>query len=79
MDDGSRVGKGLKLCTNCFTYKECLLQSNLLRNNYKLKVSIQKTGAPNQYQLYIYKQSIPLLWDIVQPFIHPSMKYKFAI
>lgn len=48
MDDGSRTGKALKLCTNCFTYQECkLLKNKLITKN--LKISIHKTGKLNQY------------------------------
>lgn len=78
MDDGGRIQDALKIATNNFTLKECVILKNILINKYKLKVSIQSAGK-NQYLIYIYKESIPLLYSIVKPYIIPSMKYKFAI
>lgn len=76
MDDGSKVSKGLKLCTNSFTYEECTLLVNALYNNFNLKASIQKAGAEDQYIIYIWKESILDLYNIVYPYIIPEMKYK---
>jgi len=49
-DDGNRSGKALKLCTNNFTFEECLKLKEILMNK-NLKVSIHKTGTINQYNL----------------------------
>lgn len=76
MDDGTKVSKGLKLCTNSFTYSDCLLLIEALNNNFALKSSIQSAGVPNQYNIYIWKESMPLLRTIVYPYIVPEMKYK---
>lgn len=53
MDDGAKVGPGLKLSTNCFSYSECLLLVKVLYDNFKLKATIQSAGLPNQYHIYI--------------------------
>lgn len=79
MGNGSRAGQGLKLSTNSFTYKECEELSNILINSYGLIISIHKTGTYNQYNLYIHKISLPVLWSITKQFIHPSLKFKFAV
>ena len=76
MDDGAKVGKGLKLSTNSFTYSECLILIKALSENFNLKASIQSAGAPNQYIIYIWKESMDDLRDIVSPYIVPEMKYK---
>ena len=76
MDDGGKVSKGLKLATNSFTYSECLFLVKVLFENFNLKASVQSAGAPNQYQIYIWKESMPLLREIVLPYVHSSMKYK---
>ena len=76
MDDGSKVGKGLKFSTNSFTYEECTLLINVLYNNFNIKASVQGAGAKDQYIIYIWKESIPTLYSIVQPYIIPEMKYK---
>lgn len=76
MDDGSKASKGLKLCTNSFSYNEVLFLIEILYKKYKLKASIQKSGIKDQYVIYIWKESMPLLMSIVSPYIIPSMKYK---
>ena len=78
MDDGCKVGDGLKLCTNSFRYSDCLLLIKVLFDNFNIKSSIQSAGAINksQYHIYIWKESMPLLRDIVLTYVHPSMKYK---
>ena len=79
MDDGSRYGQGLKLATNCFNYEDILKLYNILKTKYNLEISIHKTGHKNQYNLYIHKKSVPLLYELVKSYIHPSMKYKFNV
>ena len=63
MDDASKVGKGLKLCTNSFTYDECLFLINVLHKNFNLKASVQSAGSNEQYIIYIWKQSMPDLYS----------------
>jgi ubiquinol-cytochrome c reductase cytochrome b subunit len=78
MDDGSKVGKGLKLCTNSFSYEECLLLKNVLDHNFSLKVTVHSAGFLNkdQYVIYIWKESMPLLRKLINDLIIPEMKYK---
>lgn len=76
MDDGAKVSKGLKFCTNSFSYSDCLLLVDVLYLNFKLKSSVQSAGATNQYNVYIWKESMPLLREIVSPYIIREMKYK---
>jgi hypothetical protein len=44
-----------------------------------LKASVQSSGVPGQYHIYIWKESMPLLREIVLPYVHSSMKYKLSI
>lgn len=76
MDDGAKVSKGLKLCTNSFTYSECLILIKALDDNFNLKVSVQSAGSKDQYILYIWKESMNDLRNIVSPYFIPEMKYK---
>jgi ubiquinol-cytochrome c reductase cytochrome b subunit len=78
MDDGTKVSSGLRLCTNAFTYSECLLLVKVLYNNFLLKATIQLAGnkSRDQYVIYIRAESMPLLREIVNPYIIPEMKYK---
>jgi hypothetical protein len=61
MDDGARVSQGLKLCTNSFTYQECLFLTQIFYSNFGLKVSVISADFPNQYNIYILKESMHLL------------------
>lgn len=76
MDDGGKLGQGLKLATNSFSYSDCLFLIKVLNDNFNIKSTVQKAGVPNQYHIYIWKESMPLLREIILPYIHPSMKYK---
>ena len=76
MDDGTKVGKGLKFSTNSFTYEECTFLVNILYKNFKLKSSVQSAGSKDQYIIYIWKESMNDLFKIVSPYIIPEMKYK---
>ena len=76
MDDGCKGGDGLKLCTNSFSYSDCLLLIKVLFDNFNIKSSVESAGCADQYVIYIWKESMPLLRDIVLPYVHSSMKYK---
>ena len=76
MDDGCKVGKGLKFSTNYFTYNECLILVKALYDNFHIKASIQSAGNNDQNIIYIWKESMGYLINIVSPYIIPEMKYK---
>jgi ubiquinol-cytochrome c reductase cytochrome b subunit len=76
MDDGGKVSKGLKLSTNSFTYDECVYLIYVLSKNFNLKASVQSAGSNKQYIIYIWKESMSDLFNIVSPYIIPEMKYK---
>lgn len=78
MDDGGRVGNGLKWATNSFTFQDCLRLSNVLFEKYNLRTSVQSAGVSNQYVIYVHKESMPLLRDLVKPYMVPSMLYKLG-
>ena len=78
MDDGCKMGSGLKLATNSFSYSDCLKLVKVLNDNFNLKASVQKADIENQFVIYIWKDSMPLLREIVKPYVHSSMKYKIA-
>lgn len=67
------------MATNSLIYEDVLYLKDILYKKYNLKSEIQKTGVKNQYHIYIWKESIPDLVKIVNPYIIKSMKYKIAI
>ncbi|KAG0687094.1 hypothetical protein C6P40_002885 [Pichia californica] len=83
MEDGGKVGSGLKLATNSFKYSDVLYLKDVLQKKYNLKVSIQKTGKENQYNIYIFKESMSDLIKIVNPYIinisNPTIQRFFAL
>jgi hypothetical protein len=79
MDDGCKSGSGLKLTSNSFSYSECLMLVNVLYINFNIKATLHSTGVSNQYNIYIWQESMSLLREIVEPYIHSSMKYKLSI
>ena len=78
IDDGRRVGSGLKLCTNCFTFQECIQLSLILFNLYEIKSTVQSRGVPNQYIIYVWKESMPILQKLVRPYIVSTILYKLG-
>uniref|UniRef100_UPI00223789E0 LAGLIDADG endonuclease n=1 Tax=Amoeboaphelidium protococcarum TaxID=1243177 RepID=UPI00223789E0 len=79
MDDGSKSSSGMKISTNNFTYKEVMVLIEVLNKKYNLNTTINSAGVPDQYNIYIPKKNINNLYKILEPYIHPSMKYKFMI
>jgi hypothetical protein len=53
MDDGAKVGQGLKFSTNSFSYNDCLILVKALNSNFNIKASIQSAGTKDQYIIYI--------------------------
>ena len=78
MDDGGRVGSGLKLATNCFNFSDTTRLVQVLYDLYGIKASVQKTGVPGQYHIYIWSESMPLVRSLVQPYMVSSMLYKLG-
>lgn len=76
MDGGSKVSQGLKLSTNSFTYNDCLKLVTVLNDNFNIKAKVQSAGSKDQYIIYVWKQSMQDLRNIVSPYMIPEMKYK---
>jgi len=82
MDDGCAAGKGVTLCTECFTDAEIKLLKSVLESKFKLEVSQQRrvtsTGIVSS-RLYISSASREQLHSLVLPYFIPSMLYKLNI
>lgn len=80
MQDASyQKGQGINIATNCFTYEECQFLANILTTKYKFKTSVIKTGKPDQWRISIWKESLPNLRKILEPYFIPEMMYKLGI
>ena len=79
MDDGSKLGSGFKIATNCFELSELEELCKLLFEKYNLNCTIQLLKTSNNYSIYIISSSIPTLRKILLPYMHSSMKYKLGL
>ena len=79
MQDGSYQKKqGIYIATNNFSYEDCKFLASILTTKYNLKTSVIKTGIPNQWRISIWKESMPLLREIVKSYFIPEMEYKLG-
>jgi ubiquinol-cytochrome c reductase cytochrome b subunit len=78
MDDGARVGSGLKLSTNSFSFEETTQLVFILNKLYGIKSSVQSAGSLNQYIIYIWSESMLKLRQLVKPYMVSSMLYKLG-
>jgi ubiquinol-cytochrome c reductase cytochrome b subunit len=53
MDDGGKVGSGLKFATNSYSYSDCLFLVKILHDKFFIKASVQSAGVKDQYHIYI--------------------------
>jgi hypothetical protein len=77
MDDGTLKSPGIRIATNNFTQKECEILIEVLRDKYNIESSIHKNN--DRHQLYIKKESMKLLTDLIKPYFHSSMYYKLGL
>ena len=79
MGDGSKHNLGLHLSVYAFSKKDVNLLINTLEIKFHLKCSIHNLstiGHKPRIYIYIWKESMPLLKDLVKLYIIPEMKYK---
>lgn len=76
MDDGSRTKKG-DVYLNCqqFDFES---QRRLLHALRLLGIRARMNKDGKYYRIRIYKESLPKFFEIIKPYIHPSMQYKLS-
>jgi len=86
MDDGTLDNRykyhfNSSIATYCFTFKECNILKETLRNNFGINVSVnQSTMRGKIYpRIYIKSESMGNFIKIVKPYIHPVFNYKIGI
>lgn len=77
MDDGYYCNNNIHICTNCFTIKEVRLLQEILKHNFNIDTTIQKSNL-KQPILYIKTCSKQLFINIVSPYICNCLKYKIG-
>jgi len=78
MDDGGITKSGVRIASNSFKIKEVELLQDVLISKYKLETTIQNIYIKDQYSIYIKKQSVDKLRNILGSNIHYSMLYKLG-
>lgn len=78
MGDGAAKSYGLTLCTDSFSLVDIVRIMNVLVIRYDLKCSLH-LKRKNQYRIYIFQHSMPLLRTIVTPYFYSSMLYKLGL
>jgi len=79
IDDGGWANPGIRISTYNFSIDEIEFLISLLKNFYNLNCTIQTFKYGAQSSIYIKKESVPKLIEIVLPYIHYSMYYKLGI
>jgi hypothetical protein len=80
LDDGSFTGSGLKLHTNAFSLEELNLLIKALDKNFSIKASVNVSNREkSQFSLYISKNQMSLVKDLIIKHLHPDMLYKLNI
>jgi len=80
LDDGSFTGSGLKLHTNAFSLEELNLLIKALDKNFSIKASVNVSNREkSQFSLYISKNQMSRVKDLVIKHMHPDMLYKLNI
>lgn len=77
MDHGTFKKSELKIAINCFTKDEGKLLIYVLKIKYNINSSLHKNS--DKYQIYIKKNSLNLLINLVKPYFHFSMLYKLGL
>jgi LAGLIDADG DNA endonuclease family len=79
MDDGSKVKKGVRIATYCFTFEEVEFLCKVLKNKYEIIATAGKSGKSKGYFIYIDNSSIKLFTNIIKPYLLPSLEYKLDL
>lgn len=78
MGDGSIQRHGLILCTDSYSVQDVVRIMNVLIIRYRLKCTLRYHRS-TQSRIYISEQSMPLLRQIVKPYMCSSMLYKIKL
>ena len=86
MDDGSldkrdKYHFNATIATFCFSYKECELLAETLKNNFDVEARVHKSTmrGKEQYRLYVVSRSMDRFINIIRPYIQPCFLYKIAL
>lgn len=83
MDDGNldfrnKYHFNSTFATFCFSYEECKLLANTLKENFGVEARVHKTTMRGKlyFRLYIPSKFMIKFVNLIKKYIHPCMKYK---
>jgi LAGLIDADG DNA endonuclease family len=79
MGDGGFKSQGVYLCTDSYTIQDVVRLMNVLIVRYDLKCTLHKSSNGLGYRIYISRNSVGKVVEIVKPYLIPSMYYKVGI
>lgn len=79
LGDGGFKSKGIYLCTDSYAIQDVVRLMNVLIIRYELKCTLHKASNGKGYRIYISRNSVSKVIDIVLPYLTPSMYYKVGI
>lgn len=74
MDDGYKSQYGYYLSTNSFNIISCNIIKDYLKSEFNLTTTIDSKN-----RIYIHSTSAKIFRSIVEPYIHPTLKYKLEL
>ena len=78
MGDGSVQRHGLILCTDSYELKDIVRLMNVLILKYDIACKL-RYHTPTQPRIYISERSMPIVRNLVKPYITESMLYKIKL
>lgn len=75
MGDGVAKKYGLIICTNSYSIADIIRLINVLIIKYRLECTI-RYHTPTQPRIYISERSMPILRNIIKPYMVKSMLHK---
>nr|YP_010555432.1 LAGLIDADG endonuclease [Ramaria cf. rubripermanens]UYR22180.1 LAGLIDADG endonuclease [Ramaria cf. rubripermanens] len=70
---------GVRISCNSFKLEEVEYLTNILRKKFDLDCTIQKIYLKDKFSIYIKKNSITRLENLILPYLHISMHYKLGL
>lgn len=79
-DDGMKAGDGFRFCTNNLTTDELKRLKDFLIEKYGLETTVQHHGGTKgQYRLYVVKDSMNTLKELIADYMPVSLLYKLNL
>jgi len=73
-----KAGKGLTLCTDSYQYSEILILIEMFKIKFNINCKPQKRGI-NTWRINISGKQMPVLRNLVKPYMHADMLYKIGL